>query len=126
MPNGLSSNFTAIHSDIEPKYRSILEPYLTVQYVDQLVNGPPLGIEQIEKCLCMPSWYNERMQRRDRVLVVNGKCQWIKCHNSVLWNVAKKTPGLSGINALPDSPKIFVITGSLICVEFEAKRLEVR
>jgi hypothetical protein len=48
MPNGLSSNFTAIHSVIEPKYRSILDPYLTVQYVDKLVDGPSLGIEQVE------------------------------------------------------------------------------
>ena len=54
MSNRLPRRVTAIHSDVEAFYRSILLGYVGSNCVDQLIDGTPFRLEQVKEGDSMP------------------------------------------------------------------------
>jgi hypothetical protein len=77
MPNSLAGSITAVRANVEAAHRSVLAQYLYPKPVQQLIDGAPFRLEQIELCRSVSFGYHERMQFRHRIAIADRKSECI-------------------------------------------------
>jgi hypothetical protein len=122
--NSLSGYVAVVDADVETTHRTIPVHYLGSKFVQQLIDSALSGLNRSKKVAAC------RLGITSVCSSVTGylsriASERVKSDDPLIWNFTENAIRVALIDALPDYPKVLIVTRPFVRVAFEAQRLKI-